>query len=227
VLFPRKTTRLPATETSEELRVGDVVLRGWVANPGAPRAVVYFGGNAAQIGEARERFATHLPHHATYLFAYRGYGASEGSPSEKALVADGCRVVDEANRCHPGEEIAIWGRSLGAAVAMQVAARCPDVARLVLVTPFESAVAMARDHAGRLLSALIADRFDALDVANRLTMPTLVLRAGKDTVVLPQRTDALLSALPGEVKVVDFPEADHATVSDEPTYWPTVTSFLT
>lgn len=228
LIFHPRDTRVPVSETDAEFHLNGVTLRGWVTNPGARRALIHFGGNAAQIGMLREFAAARFPDHATYLIAYRGYGASDGRPSERALVADGCALFDEVARRHAGAEIAIWGQSLGSAVAAQVAARRPAASRLILVTPFDSAIEMARDHSGWLpIPALMIDRFDSASVAGGLHMPTLVLRAGKDTVVLPARTDALIAALPPGVKVVDFPDADHQSIMGAQTgYWAALQEFL-
>ena len=227
LIFHPKETRVPVSETEAEFRLNGVTLRGWVTNPDAGRALIYFGGNAAQIGMLRESVAARFPDYATYLVAYRGYGASDGRPSERALVADGCALFDEVARRHPGAPIAIWGQSLGSAVAVQVAARRPAASRLILVTPFDSAIEMARDHSGWLpIPALMVDRFDSASVAGGLEMPTLVLRAGKDTVVLPARTDALIEALPPGVQVVDFPDADHQSITGESAHWLALQDFL-
>ena len=55
-----------------------VRLNGWLVNPGQPRAVVYFGGNAERIEAMRDEFARWFPDSSVYLVPYRGFGASEG-----------------------------------------------------------------------------------------------------------------------------------------------------
>lgn len=228
LIFQSRGTRLPASETDVELVVSGVTLRGWVTNPEADRALVYFGGNAEQVGLYREIFASQFPRHATYLLAYRGYGASDGQPSEKALVADGLDIVDEAARQHPGAPVAVVGRSLGSGVAAQVAARRPALGRLVLVTPFDSLAAVIRDGLnGMPIGGLVADRFDSASVASRIEMPTLVLRAGRDDVIPAARTAALVDALPPRlVTVRDFPDADHNSLSADAAYWAAIRHFL-
>ena len=72
----------------------------------------------------------------------------------------------------------------------------------------------------------LADRWSSSRVAPGLAPPVLVARAGRDTVVLPARTDALVEALAPGTQVVDFPEADHASIIDEPGLWPAVARFL-
>ncbi len=228
MIFQRNGTRVPATQTDLALELPDVTLRGWVTNPGAPRAIVYFGGNAEQVGLYRDIVEAQFPRHATYLLAYRGYGASDGEPSEVALVQDGLQIVDEAARRHPDTPVAVIGRSLGSGVAMQVAARRPELGRLVLVTPFDSLAAVIRDIVrGMPLGGLVADRFDSLAVAGQITMPTLVVRAGRDEVIAASRTDALVAGLPPQLTTVrDFPAADHNSISAYAAYWACIRDFL-
>ncbi len=228
LIFQRTGTRVPASETDLAIEVDGATLRGWVTNPGAERAVVYFGGNAEQVGLYRDIVEAQFPHHATYLLAYRGYGASDGEPSEIALVHDGLAVVDEVARRHPGAPVSVIGRSLGSGVAVQVAVHRPAVGRLVLVTPFDSLAGVIRDIVrGMPVGSLVSDRFDSARVAGQLTMPTLVVRAGRDEVVLPPRTDALVAALPPKLtRVVDFLAADHNSISAYAAYWKAIRGFL-
>ncbi len=221
MIFQRNDTRVPESATDIAVHVPGAVLRGWVTNPDSERAVIYFGGNAEQVGLYRDIVETEFPQHATYLLAYRGYGASDGEPSEEALVQDGVHLVDEVQRRHRDRPVAVIGRSLGSGVAVQVAAARPGIDRLALVTPFDSLAAVVRDlMPGIPMAGLVSDRFDSAAVAGTITMPTLVVRAGRDEVIAAARTDALVAALPHELTTVrDFPAADHNSLSMYAAYW--------
>jgi pimeloyl-ACP methyl ester carboxylesterase len=202
-----------------------VTLRGWEVNPGRDRVLVYFGGNAESIQDQREDLARHLPHHTTYLIAYRGYGASERRPTQKALTRDAVAVLDHV-QARAASSVDVLGRSLGSGVAVQAAVRRP-VGRLVLVTPFDSVAGVAQDLLPRLpVQHLLADRWDSVAVAHRLQARILVVRAGRDDVVRPALTDRLLAALPGRPEVLDLPEAGHSDLADDPAYWTTIAAFL-
>jgi pimeloyl-ACP methyl ester carboxylesterase len=226
LVYPSRATRPAAVDTTLHLAVGDTLLRGWEVNPGRPRGLVYFGGNAESLDRARAGIERGFPEHTGYLLAYRGYGASDGRPSQPALVGDALALHDLVAGRHPGEAVDVIGRSLGSGVAMQLAARRP-VGRLVLVTPFDSAAAVGQDHLPRLpMHRLLHDRWDSAAVAADVAARILVLRAGRDRVVRPARTDRLLSALPGRPEVVDLPEADHADLVEDPAYWRAIEEFL-
>ena len=78
----------PAAAAVELVRP-DAVLRGWTVNADSTGPlIVYFGGNAEEVSGHIAGFAERAA--TTVLFNYRGYGTSDGKPSEAALVPD-CR----------------------------------------------------------------------------------------------------------------------------------------
>ena len=215
VYYPTHT-RVAATQTDFEVPVGDIRLRGWRVNPGRRDALLYFGGNAERIEAWREPFAEWFPTRTVYLVAYRGYGASEGEPGQDAILADALALYDEVRQRHPDGDIAVIGRSLGSGVAAHVAARRP-VARLALVTPFDGLAEVGQAHYPWLpVRWLMRERYPSTEWLHDYRGQVLVLRAGRDRVVPPANTDRLLQALPLPAQVVDFPQAGHDDLSDDP-----------
>ena len=224
IYFPQ-STRVEARETDVEIRRDGVTLRGWVVNPGQPTAILYFGGNAERIERGRGAFAAWFPDSSIYLIAYRGYGASEGTPREPDLFADAVAVFDHVRARHPGP-IAVIGRSLGAGVASYLASQRP-VARLVLVTPFDSMAGAASAHYPWLpVRWLIRDRYESARHLAGFRAPILVIGAGRDTVIPPASTARLVEALPGSPALVVLPRADHNSVDGEPIYREALAGFL-
>jgi uncharacterized protein len=225
LIYPRRGTRCAADASMHELAVGGTTLRGWVVNPDRDRVLVYFGGNGERLDLWREVMAQRFPDHTTYLMAYRGYGASDGSPSQDALSADALALIDHVNERHPGARVDVIGRSLGTAVALHVATQRP-VEHVVLVTPFDSLTATASDlFPGLPVARLIEDHWDSAAIAADVRAPVLVLRAARDQVVRPARTDTLLRVL-HEPAVISFPDADHNDISDDPGYWTAIVAFM-
>jgi len=225
LVYPGASTRVAAEQTDLALRVDGVTLRGWEVNPGQERALVYYGGNGEGLDWLVPELGRRFPRHTSYLVAYRGYGASEGVPSERVLTTDALAVHDHAAARHPGP-VDVFGRSLGSGVAVQVAVR-RQVERLVLITPFDSLVATGADLFPRLpVRHLLRDRWDSAGVAHRLRARVLVVRASRDAVVWPARTDRLLAVLPRDTAVLDLPDAEHGTLHEDPAYWPAIEEFL-
>jgi hypothetical protein len=206
-----------------------VTLRGWLL-PGAPAPaplVVYYGGNAEEVSwqAAEPRWPGGW---SLALVNYRGYGQSEGRPSERALSADALQVLD-ALLARPDVEarrVVLFGRSLGSGVAVQMAAARP-VAGLVLVSPFDSMVAVARRHYPWLpVKLLLRHPFDGLARAPGITAPLQAIVAGADTIIPPAHSRRLFEAWAGPKAWTEIPGADHNDLGVSPAYWSAVRSFL-
>ncbi|MCC7249326.1 MAG: alpha/beta fold hydrolase [Lysobacter sp.] len=212
------TTTVDAASTDFALKRPDATLRGWVANPDKPDPILYFGGNAERVESNREAFALLFPGRSVYFLAYRGYGASEGAPSEAALVPDALAFFDDVQRRHPGQKIAVIGRSLGSGIASQVAAQRP-VERLVLVTPFDSMVGAARSHYPMFpVGWLLDERYESDKALRRFKQPMLIVHGGRDDVVPEANTLRLIAALPAPPTVVRIAKADHNDISNYPEF---------
>jgi hypothetical protein len=195
-----------------------------VARPG-PAALLYFGGNAEDVAANVDRFAAALPRHSLFLVHYRGYGGSSGRPSEAALREDALALFDHVRRDHA--EIAVVGRSLGSGLAVQLASARP-VARLALVTPFDSLVNVARTYFRWLpVGLLLKDRYDSAAHARDVQAPVLIVAAAEDEIIPRARTEALAAAFdPGQVAVEVVPGVGHNTLDLSPRYLAALREFL-
>jgi fermentation-respiration switch protein FrsA (DUF1100 family) len=200
--------------------------------PGAdarpPGAVLHFGGNAEEA-TANAREAGHLyGRHAVLLVNYRGYGESGGRPGEKALVADALAIFDWA--AGRGDidrgRICAHGRSLGSGVAVQLAAARP-LRCIVLTSPFDSFVAVGREHYPWLpVGWLLRHRFDCLALAPALTVPALFVYGGADTIIPPAHSERLASAWGGPVERVRLEGFGHNDLDLNPRYAQAIAAFL-
>ena len=200
-------------------------IKVWMVRRPGPSALLYFGGNADDVAGHIDTFSEALPEHSLYLVNYRGYGGSRGRPSEAALFADALAVYDQVRVRH--SDIAAMGRSLGSGVAVYLATRRP-VSKLVLVTPFDSLLNVAKAHFGWLpVGLLMRDRYDSSSRAPAVTVPALVVIAGEDEIIPRERSEALADAFrPGQAQVVVVPDVGHNTLDLSPTYLATVQRFV-
>jgi fermentation-respiration switch protein FrsA (DUF1100 family) len=173
-----------------------------------PRALIYFGGNAEDVSLTRAELAALLPSTALYLLHYRGYGGSQGSPSEAAIRADAQALYALVAQRHSA--ITVVGRSLGTGPAVHLAATQP-IERLVLLVPFDSLLAVARGAMPWLpVNLLLQDRWDAAAEAPRVRAPTTIVAAANDTVVPVRHAKALHRAFqPGVAELVVEPDLEH------------------
>jgi fermentation-respiration switch protein FrsA (DUF1100 family) len=117
-------------------------LHGWFLPEDKPRAVLLYchgnGGNVAMWASALRRLHDRF-RLAVLGFDYRGYGRSDGSPSEAGILSDAraARAWLARRAAVPESQIVVMGRSLGGAVAVDLAAK--DGARgLILESTFTS-----------------------------------------------------------------------------------------
>ncbi|HWU36427.1 MAG TPA: alpha/beta hydrolase [Candidatus Acidoferrum sp.] len=172
-----------------------VKLHGWlVPAPGAHLTLVWFHGNAGNIShrvdniKSLHRSLGHPELPNIFIFDYRGYGRSAGhlsDLSEEATYHD----AEGALACVRGRvdlahtKLVYFGRSLGAAIAVEMARRHTPVG-LILETPFTS----IRDMTRVLLpffpvGSLLRTKYDSLHKMQQIRVPLLVLHGDRDDVV--------------------------------------------
>lgn len=208
----------------------DVAVEGWWAentNAGNDIVILYFGGNAEDVlfsAEAAERL------HARRFLAtnYRGYGKTPGRPSEAALFADALAIYDYAI-AQPGvaaENIVVMGRSLGSGVATYVAAQ-RSVRGVVLVTPYDSIVAVAQTHYPYIpVSWLLKNRFESADRAREIRRPVLILSAELDEVIPAIHTQRLFASWAGPKQSFVLSGVGHNDIDQENQYYVHINGFI-
>ena len=221
--FPVRESAVPGA-TPMLFAANGAEIKVWTVERPGPAALLYFGGNAEDVGASIGPFAARLPGHSLFFVNYRGYGGSTGEPSERALVADAIDLYDHLRARYA--DVSVIGRSLGSGVAVQLASE-RDVRRLALVTPFDSLVNVARAHFSWLpVGLLMLDRFDSARRAPAITAEALVVIADADEIIPRARTDALIGALPSRPRVVVLEGARHNDIDSDPSYLDEVVRFL-
>lgn len=182
----KRISGLPLEEISFKTEDG-VTLFGWFvqSSPNAP-VLLWCHGNAGNIIHRLENMAElYRLGLSLFIFDYRGYGRSSGSPSEEGLYRDATAAYEYLVRTRgiSPERLVLFGRSIGASVAGDLAGRKP-AAGLILESPFPSLAAMARVHyLGLPMHWLISGRFPLVERLKHVTMPVLVLHGDRDDIV--------------------------------------------
>lgn len=118
--------------------------------------------------------------------AYRGYGRSEGQPSENGFYQDAAAAWEYAvhQRGISPRRVIAFGASLGTAVAVDLAAKS-DVAGVVLVAPFASSKAVARRVYPFLPGAgsVVRSKFDTAAKLSQVHAPILIVHCSGDPVL--------------------------------------------
>ena len=162
-------------------------LHGWyIPKPGASKTILFFHGNGGNISHRGESIKIFRDLGLNvFIIDYRGYGNSQGSPSEEGFYEDSrtaWKYLTEQKSIKP-EDIIIFGRSLGGAVAVRLAS---DVSSSALI--IESTFTSANDMAGELMpfvSNFIVFRyqFNSIGRIKSIKQPLLVIHSFEDEII--------------------------------------------
>jgi len=193
--------------------------------PGKP-LVVYFGGNAEDVSWMIEDARSRVPGVGWLLVSYRGYGGSEGSPSEETITADALRWYDHAVKELGATRVIAFGRSLGSGAAVFLASE-RKVSALVLVSPFDSLVEVAKHHYPYLpVRLMLRHPFESVALAPKLAMPLLCLAAERDSVIPAAHARRLYEAWGGPKQWILLDGAGHNSTDGAAAFWPSIAAFL-
>lgn len=167
-------------------------IHGWyfpTSNPDSVKdgpVVLFCHGNAGNISHRLETAELILHLGASILlFDYRGYGKSDGSPSEENVYADAEACYNwlvEQKGVNP-EQIIFFGRSLGGAVAIELARRV-KCGGLVVESCFTSAEEMGKRMFPLFpIKYLLRYKFDSIRKIGSLTCPVLVTHSPDDEII--------------------------------------------
>ncbi len=215
-------TPFPTDFPFDEVPLEDVVfassdgtgLHGWFVDHPDPVAIALIcHGNAGNIASRGESLMILNRRHrlAVMIFDYRGYGRSEGVPNEAGIVADAraarAWLADRKNVAE--EEIVLMGRSLGGAVAIDLAAK--DGAKgLVLASTFTSMPAVAKNLMPLVpANLLMRQRFNSIEKIRNYHGPLLQSHGDADQLIPIDQGRQLFAAAPGQKTFVTIANAGH------------------
>lgn len=196
-----------------------VRLHGWYCTPrGADggttqrrMTLLWFHGNAGNVTSrfgVVERLAE-LPAEV-FIIDYRGYGRSEGSPSEAGLYADARGAWDylTIERQVPPAQIVVFGDSLGGAVAIELATRV-EPAGLIVQSAFTSIRDMAAEVMPFVPGFLLRTKMDSLNKIARVRAPKLFIHSPADELVPYRFGRQLYEAAPEPKQFYEVRGAGH------------------
>lgn len=184
-----------------------LALTAWYA-PAKPgrRTIVYIHGNAGHLGDRHDRVQPYLERgFGMLLVGYRGYGGNPGQPTEAGLYIDGRAHLDWLMRQGVREDqVVLYGESLGAAVATQLATE-RKAAALVLEAPFASVLLSARARYPMFaFDWLVKDKFANIEKIDKINMPLFVIHGARDRVT-SQRFGRMVFERAREPKAASWP----------------------
>ena len=201
-------------------------------HPANKRLVLFFHGNAgnaySRLGDLQalsEETAS-----SVLLLSYRGYGKSEGKPSENGVYMDAeAALLYATNELGFSEQqIFLLGRSLGSAVAINLAQH-RDLAGLVLVSPLTSGRDMAKEMGLGLIAGIAGTPLNSIDKVRDIPSPALFIHGDADKVIPIEMGRRLFDAYPNAQKTFHtIPGAGHNNITAVAgnSYWEWMREFM-
>ncbi|PKI45788.1 hypothetical protein CRG98_033795 [Punica granatum] len=212
--------------------------------------ILFFQENAGNIAHRLEMVRIMLQRLQcnVFMLSYRGYGASDGYPSQHGITKDAQAALDHlvSRTDIDTSRIVVFGRSLGGAVGAVLTKNNPDkVAALILENTFTSILDMASvllpflkwfigkssSKGPRILNFLVRSPWSTIDVVGQIKQPILFLSGLQDEMVPPSHMQMLYAkaaARNRQCVFVDFPTGMHMDtwLAGGDHYWRTIQQFL-
>ncbi len=182
-------------------RNGKINSRGYVVNEESEGSVIVFFTSADRDARSYVKglYGLGFP---VVISNYRGFGESDGSPSEKTMISDAKQLIGWVRTEYPDRPLLLMGYSIGSAVA--TLACDEEVDGLILVAPFRSLVHVGNRTPARFfpLQLVLRTKLDVRSQLDSLPEKILVLYSSNDNVIPPEETKRLLMSLP-QAQVVE------------------------
>ncbi len=160
-------------------------LNGWYIPAGGGYTVLFCHGNAGNIGHRMHKISIlHSLGLDQFVFDYRGYGRSEGAPSEQGLYRDAQAAYDYLTKEKhiPAGSIILYGESIGCAVIIELALK-NEARALITEEAFTSVKDMARLAFPFIPHQIFSSRFDSVSKIKGISCPKLIIHSVEDEIV--------------------------------------------
>lgn len=196
-------------------------------NASSPYTLFYFGGNAEDVMHNFPDFSK-LGVSKAFYFSYRGYGASEGKPSQKAFYEDALALYDQITGREDiaKESVVVAGRSLGSSVATYLSSQ-RQVANVILITPFDSIKAVAQAIFPFLpVKWFLRHPFPSDQYAKLNSTNALMMVAEQDEIIGTKHSKALFEIWQGNKTWQTFLGMGHNDIHLHPEFYSTIREFI-
>jgi len=200
IFFPPKTT---FQDNNEIIKIpsknGAFISAVYLPNPHATYTILISHGNAEDLTTMRQFLETFQRQgYAVFAYDYQGYGASQGKPTEKNSYADEMAAYEYLTKqlkIDP-QHIIAYGRSLGAALAIDLAAKEP-IGGLIIESAFTSAFRVVFPF-----PLFLFDKYNNLEKIKKITSPILFIHGTRDTVIPFSHSEKLYKAALANSKIL-------------------------
>ncbi len=220
--FPEHSTITPQEAGVPEMEVvaltteDGLQLKAWYCPPKEAHlpTVVYFHGNAGHIGYRASLVRPYIKAgFGVFLLTYRGYSANPGKPSEEGLYRDARASIEFLK----GQDVVLFGESIGAAVAIQMALEFP-IKAIILQAPFTTLADVGAYHYPFIpIRLLLKDKYNSLAKASNVQVPVCIIHGENDGIIPPAMSQKLFNAFQEPKTLHLVPHTGHNDLF-EPTF---------
>lgn len=189
-------------------------LHGWFFPGTKAQTLLYLHGNAGNISNRLDKiqFLRQIGW-SLFIFDYRGYGDSEGSPSIEGVLKDSEAALRYLVRSRqiPTEQIILFGESLGGALATDLASREP-FGGVILESNFTSLRDMAQSAYPFVPDLIVPDVYRSIEFIRQIKAPLLIIHGAQDHIIPVEMGKRLFKSAPHPKRFYSVPQASHNDV---------------
>ncbi len=189
--------------------------------------IIYYPGNAEEVSPLISKKDSVDGFHVA-LLNYRGYGTSEGEPSEEKFFSDALEIFDMMKKRNDVDtnNIFVIGRSIGTGVASYVT-KNRRVKGCILITPYDCMSALAAERYPAFpVKFLLKHQFNSVDGAEKIKTPVLCYIASDDEIIPPLHAYRLMLKWKGEKFIKVFDGSGHNNIMQGTNYWKGISVFM-
>ena len=191
----------------------DLVLSSLFKGPSDKKqnTLVVFHGNAGHIGHRIDKFRPYLEEgYGLLLVEYRGYGENSGKPTEDGFYKDGRAALEFLSKQKISKhQTILYGESLGCGIAVKLSTE-DKYHSTILEAPYTSIADVASHHYWYLPAKwLVLDRFEIIDIINKVKSPLLIIHGNKDNVININLAKKVFNSAPEPKEALFISNADH------------------
>ena len=186
--------------------------------------ILFFHGNGVNVSILHKvNFYQYMVDQGAHIVAveYPGYGRSEGVPSEKTLTQAAFKSYEFISDEFKKSKIILMGRSLGAAVAFQLAKRLTEnghrYSGLILISPWVSLTSIANQYySSWLVNTLLTDRYNSMETIKTIKVESLLIHGKDDNIIPFTHAERLKKAFQSPLRFVALDQTGHNDIFSNP-----------